>query len=109
MRPNVNLPPQGTPSGTAAGFGYAILCYAAFQATFVYFILFLNGVLVPKGIDDGAVRALPVALALNLGLIVLWGLQHWLAKASKSAGRVSSRLTRSEPPFVWPRAWPSWS
>jgi protein-S-isoprenylcysteine O-methyltransferase Ste14 len=76
MRPNVNLPPQGTPSGTAAGFGYAILCYAAFQAAFAYFILFLNGVLVPKGIDDGAVRALPVALALNLGLIVLWGLQH---------------------------------
>jgi protein-S-isoprenylcysteine O-methyltransferase Ste14 len=61
MRPNVNLPPQGTPSGTAAGFGYAILCYAAFQAAFAYFILFLNGVLVPKGIDDGAVRALPVA------------------------------------------------
>jgi len=76
MRPNVNLPPQSTPSGTAAGFGYAILCYAAFQAAFAYFILFLNGVLVPKGIDDGAVRALPVALALNLGLIVLWGLQH---------------------------------
>jgi hypothetical protein len=56
MRPNVNLPAQGTPSGSAAGFGYAILCYAAFQATFVYFILFLNGVFVPKAIDDGTVR-----------------------------------------------------
>jgi len=76
MRPNVNLPPLGTPSGTAAGFGYSILCYAAFQATFAYFILFLNGVFVPKGIDDGVVRSLPIALALNLGLIVLWGLQH---------------------------------
>ena len=76
MRPNINLPPDGTSSGTAAGLAYAILCYAAFQATFAYFILFLNGVLVPKGIDDGVARALPVALAFNLGLVVLWGLQH---------------------------------
>jgi len=76
MRPNINLPDHGMPSGTTVGFVYAILCYAAFQAAFAYFILFLNGVLVPKGIDDGAVRTLPVALALNLGLIVLWGLQH---------------------------------
>lgn len=76
MRPNINLPAEGTSRGTVAGFVYAILCYAAFQATFAYFILFLNGVLVPKGIDDGAVRALPVALALNLGLVLLWGMQH---------------------------------
>lgn len=77
MRPNVNLPrPQGSPRGTAAGFAYAAVCYAASQAAFAYFILFLNGVLVPKGIDDGVARSLPVALALNLGLLALWGLQH---------------------------------
>lgn len=76
MRPNINLPQRGTPKGTAAGFAYAMFCYAAFQATFVYFILFLNGVVVPKGIDDGVARSLPIALALNLGLVVLWGLQH---------------------------------
>ena len=76
MRPNINLPADGTSRGTVAGFIYAMLCYAAFQATFVYFILFLNSLLVPKGIDDGTVRALPAALALNLGLVLLWGLQH---------------------------------
>ena len=77
MRPNVNLPrPQGSPRGTVAGFAYAAVCYAASQAAFAYFILFLNGVLVPKGIDDGVARSLPVALALNLGLLALWGLQH---------------------------------
>jgi len=77
MRPNVNLPrPQRSPRGTVAGFAYAAVCYAASQAAFAYFILFLNGVLVPKGIDDGVARSLPVALALNLGLLALWGLQH---------------------------------
>lgn len=76
MRPNVNLPAEGSPEGTVGGFAYALLCYTAFQASFAYFILFLNGVLVPKGVDDGVVRTLPVALALNLGLIILWGLQH---------------------------------
>ena len=48
MRPNINLPAEGTSRGTVAGFVYAILCYAAFQATFAYFILFLNGVLAAK-------------------------------------------------------------
>ena len=76
MRPNINLPAQDAPAGTVGGFVYGLLCYTAFQATFVYFILFLNGVLVPKGIDDGVVRALPVALAFNLGLVILWGVQH---------------------------------
>ena len=92
MRPNINLPTQGRPTGTVAGFAYAIFCYAAFQVAFVYFILFPNGVLVPKGIDDGAVRALPVAFALNLGLVLLWGLQHSVRarKGFKERGRRAS-------------------
>ena len=93
MRPNVNLPPQGRPSGSAVGFCYAILCYAAFQATFAYFILFLNGVFVPKGIDDGVVRSLPVALAINLGLVVLWGVQH----SVMARRRFKERWTRIVP------------
>jgi protein-S-isoprenylcysteine O-methyltransferase Ste14 len=76
MRPNVNLPKQEAARGTAAGLIYAVACYLLFQAAFAYFILFINGVLVPKGVDDGVVRSLPIALALNTGLVVLWGLQH---------------------------------
>ncbi len=96
MRPNVNLPQQEAPRGTAAGFVYAILCYLCFQAAFVYFILFLNGVLVPKGVDDGTVRALPVALAINLGLVLLWTLQHSVM-ARKS---FKARWTRVVPPHT---------
>ena len=77
MRPNVNLPEErGAPQGTVVGFVYALLAYGLFQTAFAYFILFLNGVLVPKGIDDGEPRSWPVALAMNAALVLLWGLQH---------------------------------
>ena len=51
MRPNVNLPQDGMPKGTVLGFIYALIAYGLFQAAFAYFILFLNGILVPKGIE----------------------------------------------------------
>lgn len=96
MRPNVNLPKQGEARGTVLGFVYALVAYAIFQAAFAYFILFLNGVLVPKGIDDGQARPLPVALAVNVGLVLFWGLQH-----SVMARRgFKERWTRIVPPHT---------
>lgn len=55
---------------------YGVLCYLLFFATFVYFIGFVAGIGVPKGVDDGTVIAWPPALAVDLGLIALFGIQH---------------------------------
>ena len=65
-----------TRRGSIFGLLYAVGCYLAFQASFAYFVLFLNNLWVPVGIDTGVSRAWPVALAINLGLVALWGLQH---------------------------------
>ena len=69
--------PSASARGTLTGVAYALGCYAAFQACFGYFIGFLNNAWVPKGIDT-AVTGLstPAAVAINVGLVVLWGLQH---------------------------------
>lgn len=55
--------------------GYGVLAYLALLVTLLYYVGFLAN-LVPKGIDDGATVSLAEALAVDLGLIVLFGLQH---------------------------------
>ncbi len=96
MRPNVNLPRRGEPRGTVAGLIYAFVAYGLFQAAFVYFIFFLNGVLVPKGVNDGEPRAWPQALAMNGALVLVWGLQHSVM-ARRS---FKERWTRIVPPHA---------
>lgn len=92
----MNLPRDGAPHGTVVGLIYAVIAYALFQAAFAYFILFLNGVLVPKGIDDGQVRPWPVAIAVNSALVLFWGLQHSVM-ARRS---FKERWTRIVPPHI---------
>jgi methanethiol S-methyltransferase len=58
------------------GLVYSALSYLAFLAVFVYFALFSDGVLVPKSVDSGSASRFGIALAVNLGLLLLWGLQH---------------------------------
>jgi protein-S-isoprenylcysteine O-methyltransferase Ste14 len=55
---------------------YSSLVYALFLGTFLYAMGFVNGVLVPKGIDDGVEQPLSETLAVNLGLLGLFALQH---------------------------------
>jgi protein-S-isoprenylcysteine O-methyltransferase Ste14 len=55
---------------------YALTVYAAFLAVFGYLVLFTEGLLVPKTLDTDTLVPLPVALAIDLGLIALFGLQH---------------------------------
>ncbi|HEX5138822.1 MAG TPA: isoprenylcysteine carboxylmethyltransferase family protein [Planctomycetota bacterium] len=55
---------------------YSALVYAFFLGTFLYAMGFVNGVLVPKGIDDGATRPLAETLAVDLGLLGLFAVQH---------------------------------
>jgi protein-S-isoprenylcysteine O-methyltransferase Ste14 len=56
--------------------GYGAACYAIFFATFLYLIGFLLNAPLPKTIDSGVPDGFGVALALNLSVLILFGLQH---------------------------------
>jgi methanethiol S-methyltransferase len=55
---------------------YALLAYAGFQATFVYLIGFVFGWGVPKAIDDGPPTPWVAAVAIDLGLVLFFGVVH---------------------------------
>ncbi len=55
---------------------YGFACYFVFLVAFVYLLGFLANAGVPKGIDDGEPRGFAVALLVNPGLLLLFGLQH---------------------------------
>jgi protein-S-isoprenylcysteine O-methyltransferase Ste14 len=62
---------------------YSLVVYALFLATFVYFILFATAWGVPRTVDDGP-RTAPIgAAAIDMGLVLFFGLAHTLmARAS---------------------------
>jgi protein-S-isoprenylcysteine O-methyltransferase Ste14 len=62
--------------GRYIGFLYGIASYGVFFVTFLYLIGFLANVAVPKAIDTGPTLPLGAALAVDLALIALFGLQH---------------------------------
>ena len=56
---------------------FAIASYALFFATFLYLIAFVGALpVVPVTVDHGPVAAPLAAVALDLGLIALFGVQH---------------------------------
>jgi protein-S-isoprenylcysteine O-methyltransferase Ste14 len=78
------------------GLAYSVVSYVAFLITFGYFALFSDGVLVPKSVDSGSAMSPGVAVAVDVGLMLLFGLQHSLmARAA-----LKRRLTRMLPPSV---------
>jgi len=58
------------------GFIYSVVSYLAFLGTFVYFAWFSDGIGVPRTVDNAPAATLSVALAINIGLMLLFGLQH---------------------------------
>ena len=55
---------------------YGIVCYLIFFGSFLWAIGFIAGVVVPKTIDSGTAGAFWPSLAINAGLLGLFGLQH---------------------------------
>lgn len=55
---------------------YGVASYVVFFATFLYMIGFLGNFGVPRGIDGPPAESLGVSLAIDAGLILLFGLQH---------------------------------
>jgi len=55
---------------------YGITAYVAFLGVFLYLIGFLGNFGVPKSVDTGVETPLGMALFINVGLLLLFGLQH---------------------------------
>jgi protein-S-isoprenylcysteine O-methyltransferase Ste14 len=58
------------------GLLYSIASYGLFLGSFTYFAVFSDGVIVPKTVDSGTPTGIAVAVAINLALILAFGLQH---------------------------------
>lgn len=58
---------------------YSAFCYAVFFLTFLYAVGFLGAFGVPRSVDaGGSASPTGIALAINLGLLGLFGVQHSL-------------------------------
>ena len=63
-------------AGALITMGYAALVYLIFLAVLGYAIGFFIGAGVPKGIDQGSRAPLPLAVAADLALLLLFAVQH---------------------------------
>ena len=55
---------------------YGTISYLIFLGVFLYSIGFVGNFAVPKTVDSGVAGSLGVALAVNLGLLTIFALQH---------------------------------
>jgi methanethiol S-methyltransferase len=74
-------------------FTYGVLTYVIFLGTFLYAAGFIGNFGVPKSLDSPREGSLPVALAVDLGLLTLFALQH----SGMARRGFKQRLTRLVP------------
>lgn len=55
---------------------YGVLCYVVFFATFLYAIGFIGNFAVPRGIDAPREVSLPLAVCIDLWLLLAFAVQH---------------------------------
>lgn len=55
---------------------YGFVTYAIFLASILYAIGFVDGLIVPKDIDSGPAAPIGEALAIDIGLLLLFAVQH---------------------------------
>lgn len=60
----------------AASLLFAVIAYAVFFATFLYLICFVGNFIAPKTVDIGPEAPVAAAVAINVALIALFGVQH---------------------------------
>ena len=60
----------------ALGVLYGVTAYLVFLAVFVYLVGFVGDMVVPRSIDDGPSAPPTVALLVNVGLLLLFAVQH---------------------------------
>jgi protein-S-isoprenylcysteine O-methyltransferase Ste14 len=74
------------------GFVYGLVSYLGFLGVFVYFAWFTSGPGITKTVDSGVPGALVPSLAVDLGLILLFGLQHSIMARSGFKRRLTRLL-----------------
>jgi protein-S-isoprenylcysteine O-methyltransferase Ste14 len=70
---------------------YGTVCYAGFHAVFLWMVMFLNDIPILPSVNSGTPRHWAAAIAINLGLVLLFGLQHSVM-ARRSFKRAAAKI-----------------
>ena len=105
--PGASQRPRAPRASAVLILGYAAAVYGLFVAVLVYAVGFFAGFAVPKDIDDGLRSGWPLAVAIDLGLLALFAVQHtvmarpWFKRRSRrpaghGVSAISGGLSKSE-------------